>query len=281
VPVVEGTNHDEDRLFVALQFDLTGHPIATAGQYAALVQASFGAAAPAVLAQYPFASFANGSIAWATVVTDSRFTCPARAADALLSAHVPTFAYEFNDPNAPEFLVQDPVMPLRAFHAAELAYTFQPAATAGFFTAAQVALIRPDDPVLDHLRRRGEPERLRLAAVAPVQPRHGPVPVADANRDRPDRHLRSRPQLRVLGVPGRMTATVETTAGRVRGALATNGVHVFRGIRTAAPPGAAAASSPPPRPSRGPGCATPSSSGPSARSAARSRTRAAPTRATG
>jgi para-nitrobenzyl esterase len=140
VPVIEGTNHDEDRLFVAIQFDLAGHPIATAAQYAALVQATFGANAAKVLARYPLDSFANGSIAWATVVTDSRFSCPARAADALLSAHVPTFAYEFNDPNAPEFIVQDPVMPLKAFHAAELAFTFQPVTTSGFFTAAQLAL---------------------------------------------------------------------------------------------------------------------------------------------
>src|SRR6266536_1830786 len=32
VPVIEGTNHDEDRLFVALQFDLAGKPV-TAEQY--------------------------------------------------------------------------------------------------------------------------------------------------------------------------------------------------------------------------------------------------------
>ncbi len=50
VPVIEGTNHDEDRLFVALQFDLAGKPV-TAEQYPALVQATFGSqAAPKVLA---------------------------------------------------------------------------------------------------------------------------------------------------------------------------------------------------------------------------------------
>jgi para-nitrobenzyl esterase len=52
---------------------------------------------------------------------------------------VPTFAYEFNDPNAPEFIVTDPFMPLGAFHASELPYIFQPAA--GFFpTPAQMGL---------------------------------------------------------------------------------------------------------------------------------------------
>jgi para-nitrobenzyl esterase len=141
VPVMEGTNHDEDRLFVALQFDLAGHPV-TAAQYPALVQALAGANAPAVLARYPLTAFANPSIAWATVVTDSRFSCGALLADRLLTAHVPTFAYEFNDPNAPEFIVRDPVMPLGAFHASELPFVFQPnaAAAAALFTPAELAL---------------------------------------------------------------------------------------------------------------------------------------------
>jgi para-nitrobenzyl esterase len=141
VPVMEGTNHDEDRLFVALQFDLAGHPV-TAQQYPALVQALAGANAPSVLARYPLSSFASPSLAWATVVTDSRFACGALLADGLLAAHVPTFAYEFNDRNAPEFIVKDPVMPLGAFHASEVPFVFQPAAPAAatFFTPAQLAL---------------------------------------------------------------------------------------------------------------------------------------------
>jgi para-nitrobenzyl esterase len=142
VPVMEGSNHDEYRLFVALQFDLAGyppgHPI-LATQYPALVQATFGSQAPKVLTEYPLSSFASPSIAWSTVLTDSAFVCPARTADVLLSAKVPTFAYEFNDPNAPEFIVTDPFMPLGAFHASELPYIFQPAA--GFFpTPAQMGL---------------------------------------------------------------------------------------------------------------------------------------------
>ncbi len=139
VPVMEGTNHDEDRLFVALQFDLQGRPV-TAAQYPAIIAAQFGANAPRVLAQYPLANFSSPSLALATVVTDARFACGARLADQLLSAHVATFAYEFNDPNALEFIVQDPVMPLGAFHAAELAYLFRSTAAEAAFTPAQLAL---------------------------------------------------------------------------------------------------------------------------------------------
>jgi para-nitrobenzyl esterase len=141
VPVMEGTNHDEDRLFVAIQFDLAGRPV-TAAQYPALVQALAGANAAKVLTRYPLSAFANPSLAWATVVTDGRFACGALLADGLLAAHVPTFAYEFDDRNAPEFIVTDPVMPLGAFHASELPFVFQPNATAAatFFTPAELAL---------------------------------------------------------------------------------------------------------------------------------------------
>jgi para-nitrobenzyl esterase len=139
VPVLEGTNHDEDRLFVALFFDLAGNPV-TAAQYPALLQTQFGAAAPAVLARYRLDRFATPSEALATVVTDSGFACPARAADALLSRQVRTFAYEFNDPDAPEFLITDPVMPLRAFHAAEIPYLFRTPEVEALFTPDQLAL---------------------------------------------------------------------------------------------------------------------------------------------
>src|SRR5215471_12790244 len=60
VPVMEGTNHDEDRLFVAIQFDLAGRPV-TAAQYPALVQGLAGANAAKVLAEYPLAAFASPS----------------------------------------------------------------------------------------------------------------------------------------------------------------------------------------------------------------------------
>ena len=139
VPVMEGTNHDEYRLFVAVLFDLRGAPV-TAAQYPALLQARFGANAAKVLAAYPLAGFASPSLALATVITDAAFACPARAADGLLAGQVRTFAYEFDDPNAPEFLITDPVMPLGAFHAAEIPYIFQPPQAGSLFDAGQLAL---------------------------------------------------------------------------------------------------------------------------------------------
>ncbi|HZD70456.1 MAG TPA: carboxylesterase family protein [Actinomycetes bacterium] len=118
VPTMNGTNHDEYRLFVALQFDLAGNPV-SAAQYPALLQARFGANAARVLAEYPLSRYASPSEALSAVITDASFACPALGSDRLLARHVPTFAYEFNDPDAPEFLFTDPVMPLGAFHASD------------------------------------------------------------------------------------------------------------------------------------------------------------------
>jgi para-nitrobenzyl esterase len=61
VPVISGTNHDEYRLFVALDYDLLGNPILTSTEYDTAVTTLWGPAlAPPVLALYPFTSYPNG-----------------------------------------------------------------------------------------------------------------------------------------------------------------------------------------------------------------------------
>jgi para-nitrobenzyl esterase len=142
VPVLQGSNHDEFRLFVATMFDLAGHPL-TAAEYPAAVAAfsTIGAAkAPQVLAEYPLSNFPSADLAYATAIGDTLFSCSARRSNILLSSWVPTFAYEFNDENAPSFL--PPVtFPYGAAHAFELSYlfklTFLPAPN---FTAGQQKL---------------------------------------------------------------------------------------------------------------------------------------------
>jgi len=136
VPTIEGTNHDEYRLFVALFFDDRGGPV-TAAQYETTIRTTFAGRAQQVLDQYPLSAYASPSLALSTVVTDSFFACPARSADQALAAVVPTYAYEFSDPNAPP-LLPDPVMPMGASHASELTYVF-PRALSGL-TSAQRAL---------------------------------------------------------------------------------------------------------------------------------------------
>jgi len=127
VPVIAGTNHDEYRLFVALDFDLVGNPILTSGEYTTATTGLFGTLAPPVLALYPFAAYPAGGEALGASGTDGVFSCPARKVDQALSKLVPTYAYEFNDENAPP--AQSAfggllTFPLGAYHSSELQYLF-------------------------------------------------------------------------------------------------------------------------------------------------------------
>jgi len=124
VPVIDGSNHDEYRLFVALDFDLLGSPL-TAAEYPAVLTATFGAAEPAVIFEYPLSNYPSPDEAFAAAVTDPLFSCPARLADQLMSPFVPTFAYEFNDENAPEVFLPPVSFPYGAAHGSELQYLFK------------------------------------------------------------------------------------------------------------------------------------------------------------
>jgi para-nitrobenzyl esterase len=126
VSVMQGSNHDEWRLFTALDFDLTpAGPIAdNQAAYEAALTTLVGPAAPLVAAQYPLASFPSADIAFATAGTDGAFACPALGADLLMSPFVPVSAYEFNDENAPQDFLPPVSFPYAAAHASELQYLF-------------------------------------------------------------------------------------------------------------------------------------------------------------
>jgi para-nitrobenzyl esterase len=124
VPVISGTNHDEWRLFVALDYDLLGTPLTNAG-YTAAVDALWGPLGPSVLLSYPLPTSPPAdaaSIALGASGTDGVFSCPARHADQSLSRYVTTYTYEFNDENAPSSLAVS--FPLGAYHGAEIQYLF-------------------------------------------------------------------------------------------------------------------------------------------------------------
>jgi len=125
VPVLNGSNHDEYRFFTAVLVDLVGGKPLTPATYAARVRAEYPGTADAVLAEYPASRYPSPNLAYAALKTDNNFSCRARADDLLYSGSVPTFAYEFNDPNSPPF-VQDKNTPQGAFHASEIAFLFPP-----------------------------------------------------------------------------------------------------------------------------------------------------------
>ncbi|MFC5032900.1 carboxylesterase/lipase family protein [Streptomyces sp. DSM 41987] len=137
VPILQGTNHDEWRLFAAGAVR-RGQPALTVDSYAGLMRQLFGARAAEVLAVYPSRNYSSPTAAYAAVATDVGFVCPARTVDRAVAGTVPLYAYEFNDPNAPAPFVL-PDFPLGAYHTAELLYVF-PRTGDARFTSEQVDL---------------------------------------------------------------------------------------------------------------------------------------------
>jgi para-nitrobenzyl esterase len=134
VPVLDGTNHDEERIFVSFGRAISGGtnvaipdlPV-TAGNYQtdiAAVLAVPAARAAAIAAQYPPAAYPSAAVAFSTLVGDASFACPALQLDSLTAKRVPTFGYEFNDDAAPQIFVPSLVPPAVATHGSELQYLF-------------------------------------------------------------------------------------------------------------------------------------------------------------
>jgi para-nitrobenzyl esterase len=155
VPVIEGTNHDEGRLFVALAFDLNPAVGAiTAAEYPAAIEniaqtlvteeagllattstmsSTMSSSSNAnevnqitqeILNEYPLKNFPGPGQALGAVLTDSLFACTANISNELFSLKVPTFAYEFNDENAPMLFLPPVSFPYGATHTDELQFLF-------------------------------------------------------------------------------------------------------------------------------------------------------------
>jgi para-nitrobenzyl esterase len=135
VPVLNGITHDEERLFVdALGITVSqgtdvlipDRPI-TDANYQRNIAAVLGVSqsrAAAVAAEYPPSTYANDDVAFSTLVSDANFACPALQVDRWTAPRVPTFAYQFNDDNAPFVLAPPGQFPAVATHDSELPYLF-------------------------------------------------------------------------------------------------------------------------------------------------------------
>jgi para-nitrobenzyl esterase len=73
---------------------------------------------------YPLADYPSPDLALAAVGTGAAFACNSRKAAQLLSQYVPTFAYEFNDENAPQLFLPPVSFPYGSAHASEIQYLF-------------------------------------------------------------------------------------------------------------------------------------------------------------
>jgi para-nitrobenzyl esterase len=124
VPVINGANHDEGRTFAQDLTDLTEQ------QYDDFVTASFGDRAPQILARYPFSAFPTpytSAYAIGAIWTDSGVIggiggCAMLGLTRELQRWTPTFAYQFDDRQAPGLNDHHPGYQWGAGHAMELAY---------------------------------------------------------------------------------------------------------------------------------------------------------------
>ena len=125
MPILNGVNHDEELIFVAgLRVAVSGgtfvpipeEPV-TADSYQPDIAAVLGVSAEraaAIAAEYPLDAYPSPDVAFSTLVSDANFACPALQVDRWTSERVPTFAYQFNDDNAPERFA--PLPPTRRTH---------------------------------------------------------------------------------------------------------------------------------------------------------------------
>ncbi|WP_037844631.1 carboxylesterase/lipase family protein [Streptomyces sp. NRRL F-2747] len=160
VPVVLGTNHDEMRMFVGLS--LAAFPIRTESDYRARLVDAFGAAAPAVEAEYPAAHHPTPALAWAAVLTDRSLTCTTLASARAMADHAPgltLYGYEFNDPDAPVLagLPANPEFPYGAAHGFEMPFLFASFPTAKPLSDAQRDLSDRMVGYWTHFARTGDP----------------------------------------------------------------------------------------------------------------------------
>lgn len=128
VPVVEGTTHDEFRLFAFTNIEAVFGPLPPFFYPIAvpLLVSTLGLDADpsAVMAQYPLSEYGSVILALSAIGTDAIFACPARQTAQALSEHTPTYQYEFNDQNAPQLFVPQGSFPYGAYHASEVQYLF-------------------------------------------------------------------------------------------------------------------------------------------------------------
>ncbi|ROO33644.1 carboxylesterase [Salinisphaera orenii YIM 95161] len=122
VPIVSGTNKDENTLFIGLA-ELNSGSALTADEYTSQIESRYGDDAEQVLAAYPLTEYDTPGAASSAVTTDSDYVCPALEEARRFSQYVPLYAYEFIDRTAPAYA--PPVsFDYGAYHTSEIQYLF-------------------------------------------------------------------------------------------------------------------------------------------------------------
>ncbi|MFF1765692.1 carboxylesterase/lipase family protein [Streptomyces sp. NPDC058249] len=142
VPVLIGSTRTESRFFVALST-----PHLTPEEYTDTINRQYGTGAAQVLEHYPLSDYDSPYLALSTVLTDSTFACHTHWTAGALARQVPTYVYEFDDPQSPTLYgAQVPGVDMANAHSAELAYLFD-------FTMADRPLSSGQVKLADRMKR--------------------------------------------------------------------------------------------------------------------------------
>ncbi|MFE7407444.1 carboxylesterase/lipase family protein [Isoptericola sp. NPDC057559] len=169
VPILNGVNTQENRIFTTLGLSVTKGATAVlpgpvdASSYESTIATNFGVdarTASFIAKAYPLSRYASPAQAFSVLNSDANFSCPAFALDGAASAWVKTYAYEFNDAEAPRLFAPDTLgAPYAATHQSELAYLFdQPnAPLPGELSASQQQLADTMQAAWVQFARTGSP----------------------------------------------------------------------------------------------------------------------------
>ncbi|MDT9683995.1 carboxylesterase family protein [Streptomyces sp. TRM76323] len=174
VPVLSGATRDEHRTFVGMLYDAVGKPF-TEADYHRSLRTAFGSHARRVLAAYPADRFPSPALAWATVVTDRMWARGTEAQHRALGRHVPTYAYEFADREAPMFLPLPGRFDFGAYHAGDLPYLFEDDEVEARFTPAQRRLSATMTAYWAAFARNGDPNAPGLPGWRAYRPGDRPA----------------------------------------------------------------------------------------------------------
>jgi para-nitrobenzyl esterase len=139
IPIINGSNHDEYRIFVGVERWLAGNKPMTADQYAAQVKNQFGSFAANVLAEYPAGHYAIPDYAYAAVITDVAFACNTPLLNGLMAKYTQVWQYELADPHSP--VASGPTIKGFSYgspHSADLSFLFP--------SYNPIAAFHPDGP---------------------------------------------------------------------------------------------------------------------------------------
>jgi para-nitrobenzyl esterase len=139
VPVINGTNRHEMRLYIALYVNQAIGPIMP-DALPGLTSVFVGSNTPAVLAAYPAHDYPSPDLNYTALLTDYIFACPAFEADLAMAKLVKTYAYEFADENAPTLGFPAVSFPYGASHGFDLPYLFDYAGYVPAFSVEQQKL---------------------------------------------------------------------------------------------------------------------------------------------